>query len=254
MLTPLISLVRKCSQIKVTKAKGTKKVTWHWDKVHQRVFNHVKAIAKEVVLAYPDYSKVFEIYTDASSKQLQAVITKDIRLIAFFSWKLSVVQHKYSVTKIKLLAMVKTLKEFKGMLWGQLIKVFTDPKNLMRVSLDLTLDQLYQWRLLLEEYGPKIVYIKGIHNTFADAISWLQYNPSVNQTAESYFMIKVNKSSKHSQKQNWMAVSKHWCELEVDTNKHKDLKLVFTNHGAEDEIYTLTTIVIAKSTKERSKN
>ncbi len=51
----------------------------------------------------------------------------------------------------------------------------------MRDALGLTLDQVYQWRLLLEE---------GIHNTAADAISWLEYNPSVNQTAESYFMTK----------------------------------------------------------------
>ncbi len=67
-------------------------------------------------MAYPDYSKVFEIYTDASSKQLGAVITQDNRPIAFFSWKLSDTQHKYSVTKIELLAIVKTLKKFKGML------------------------------------------------------------------------------------------------------------------------------------------
>ncbi len=87
---------------------------------------------KIVVLAYPDYSKVFEIYTDASSKQLGAVITQDDRPIVFFSRKLSNTQRKYSITKIELLAIVKTLKEFKGMLWGQNIKVFTDHTNLMR--------------------------------------------------------------------------------------------------------------------------
>ncbi len=89
-------------------------------------------------------------------------------------------QLKYSITKIELLAIVKTLKEFKGMLWGQHLKVFTDHKNLMRDSLGLTLDGVYQRRLLLEEYGPKIVYIKSIHNTVADAVSWLEYDPSVN--------------------------------------------------------------------------
>jgi hypothetical protein len=77
MLTPLISLVGECSQTKVTRAKGTKKVPWIWDEVHQRAFNHIKAtIIREVVLAYPDYSKVFKIYTNASSKQLGAVITQ----------------------------------------------------------------------------------------------------------------------------------------------------------------------------------
>jgi hypothetical protein len=69
-------------------------------------------------LAYPDFSKVFEIYTDASRKQLGAVITQKNRPIAFFSQKLSTMQRKYNVTKIELLAIVETLKEFKGMLWG----------------------------------------------------------------------------------------------------------------------------------------
>jgi hypothetical protein len=94
-------------------------------------------------LAYPDLSKVFEIYTNASSKQLGAAITQDNKPIALFSQKLSDTQRKYSVTKIELLAIVKTLKEFKGMIWGQQIKVFTDHANLMRDALGLTLDQEY---------------------------------------------------------------------------------------------------------------
>jgi hypothetical protein len=69
MLAALTSLVGECGQTKSTKTKGTKKVPWHWDEVHKRAFDHVKAtIFKGAVLAYPDYSKVFEIYTDVSSK------------------------------------------------------------------------------------------------------------------------------------------------------------------------------------------
>ena len=122
-------------------------------------------------MAYPDFCKTFEIYTDASTTQLGAVITQDNRPITFFSRKLFVTQEKYSVTKIELLAIVETLKEFKGMLWGQQIKVYTDHKNLIRDGLGLTSDRVYRWRLLLEKYAPKIVYIKGIHNTVADDIS-----------------------------------------------------------------------------------
>jgi hypothetical protein len=95
MLTPLTSLVGECGQTKVTRAKGTKNVPWYWDEVHQRAFNHVKTtIAKEVVLAYPDYLKVFRIYIDASRKQRGAVITQENRPIALFSQKLSAMQHK----------------------------------------------------------------------------------------------------------------------------------------------------------------
>jgi hypothetical protein len=112
-------------------------------------------------------------------------ITQESRQIVFFSGKLSTTQHKYSVTEIELLAIAKALKEFKGMLWGQSIKVFTDHANLIRDALGMTSDRVYQWRLLLEEYGPKIVYIKGIHNTVSNAISRLEYDPSVNQTAEN---------------------------------------------------------------------
>jgi hypothetical protein len=253
MLAPLTSVVKECGQTKVTRAKKTKKVPWHWDEVHQRAFNHIKAtIAREVVLTYLDFSKVFEIYTDASSKQLGAVtITQKNRPIAFFSRKLSTTQCKYSVTEIELLGIVETLKKFKGMLWGQSIKVYTDHANLIRDALGMTLDPVYQYQLLLEEYGPKIVYIKGIHNTVADTISRLEYDPSVNQTAENYHMTKVKKrSSKCSQRQSWMTISKHWCNLEIDTNKPKDLNFVFANQGEQDEIYPLTTIEIAEAQRK----
>jgi hypothetical protein len=82
----------------------------------------------------------------------------------------------------------------------------------MRDELVLTSDQVYQWRLLLEDYEPKIICIKGIHNNIADTISRLEYDPSINQTADSNIMTKVYKNSKCSQRQNWMAVSTHWCE------------------------------------------
>jgi hypothetical protein len=129
------------------------------------------------------------------------------------------------------------------MLWGKNIKVFTDHENLMRDALGLILDQVYQWRLLLEEYWPKIVYIKGIHNTIANAVLRLENDPSVNRTAESFHTMKVrNKQSR--QRQSWMTVWKNWCELDIDsdnldlyTDKHDDWNLVFAHHKEEDRIY-----------------
>jgi hypothetical protein len=130
MLAPLTYLVGECGEAKTTKKNKTKKKSSWWDLIHQQVFDSIKAaISKETVLAYPDFSKPFEIYTDASATQLGAVIAQDNRPIAFFSRKLSETQQKYSVTEIELLAIVKKLKEFKGMLWGQDTKVYTDHKK-----------------------------------------------------------------------------------------------------------------------------
>ncbi len=68
------------------------------------------------------------------------------------------------------MAIVEILKEFKGMLWGQDIKDYTDQKNLTRDALELTSGRVYRWWLLLEEYAPEIISIKGIHNTVSDDI------------------------------------------------------------------------------------
>ncbi len=109
------TLWERAGKQKTTKKNKTKKLPWRWDPIHQQAFNNVKStIAKDVVLAYPDFTKPFEIYTDASTMQLGAVITQDNRPIAFFSRKLSQTQTKYTVTEIELelLAIVETLKEF----------------------------------------------------------------------------------------------------------------------------------------------
>ena len=71
------------------------------------------------------------MYTDASYKQLGAVITQDNRSVALFSRKLIETHQHYSVIKIKLPAIVEPLNEFKGMLWGQRTNVYTNHTNLI---------------------------------------------------------------------------------------------------------------------------
>jgi hypothetical protein len=76
-------------ETKATKKNGTKKKPCRWESIRQQAFDNVEAtITKEVVLAYPDFTKPFEVYTDASTTQLGAVITQGNRPIAFFSRRL----------------------------------------------------------------------------------------------------------------------------------------------------------------------
>jgi RNase H-like domain found in reverse transcriptase len=122
-----------------------------------------------VLLAYPDFSKKFVIDTDASHYQLGAVISQDGKPIAFYSRKLNPAQTWYTTTERELLSIVETLKEYRNILLGHEIEVFTDHQNF--VYKHFNTERLMRWQLLIEEFGPKLTYIKGENNIVADALS-----------------------------------------------------------------------------------
>lgn len=66
---------------------------------------------------------------------------------------------------------METLKEFRNILLGQQIKVYTDHKNITCKSFNT--NRVMRWRLIIEEYGPELIYIKGTQNIIADALSRL---------------------------------------------------------------------------------
>ena len=68
---------------------------------------------------YPDFNKTFKIRADASSFQLGVVTSKKVKPIALYSRKLTCNQQRYKLTKIELLSIVETLKEFITIILGQ---------------------------------------------------------------------------------------------------------------------------------------
>eukprot|EP00957_Ditylum_brightwellii_P003693 279983-Ditylum_brightwellii.AAC.1 len=102
-----------------------------------------KIVSKDVLLAYLDFNLPFEIHTDASERQLGAVIAQKGKSLAFYSL-------------------------------GFPITVYTDRKNLMHDTALLSSERIMQWRLLIEEFGAEIKYRKGIKNVVADALSRLR--------------------------------------------------------------------------------
>ena len=151
------------------------KVKWIWKEEHQKAFEEMKqVIAKETLLAFPDFSKPFEIHTDASKIQLGSCISQKRKPIAFYSRKLNDAQTRYTTTERELLSIVETLKEFKNILWGQQIIIHTDHENLTYKQLNS--EWVLCWQLYIEEYNPIINYIKGSHNITADTLSRLPTN------------------------------------------------------------------------------
>jgi len=138
------------------------------------------------------------------------------------------------------------------MLWGQRIIVYTDHKNLPRDGLGLTSDRVARWRILLEEYAPEIIYMTGIHNTVADAISRLDYDPKLNTTNEYNNAMHV-KSTKVVSNQKWMMFSTFWsCFSKIqDPDKTNTIEMnhVFANRSEEDEIFPLTVNEIVEAQK-----
>ena len=155
MIAPLTDLIGEVGVSKQERELKIKKRPCYWNDTHQAAFDSIKkCLARETILAYPNYGEIFDIYTDASTRQLGAVITQNGKPIDFFSRKLNSAQQKDYVTELELLSIVETLKEFKGMLWGQRLRVFTDHKNLVQSDLGYTCNRVYRWSLILEEYIP----------------------------------------------------------------------------------------------------
>ena len=103
--------------------------------------------------------------------QVGAAIIQDGKPIAYFSKKLTQSQLSYSTTEKELLAIVLCLKEYCKILYGGVINVFTDHKNLAFKT--LSVQCILRWRIFLDEFDLTLKYIKGKNNALADCFSWL---------------------------------------------------------------------------------
>ena len=74
-------------------------------------------------------------------------------MIAFYCRKLTDVQQQYTVTERELLSIVENLKDFRTILLGQKLRIYTDHKNLTCKIFNTV--RLLRWRLILEDYGPE---------------------------------------------------------------------------------------------------
>ena len=105
-------------------------------------------------------------------------------------------------------------------------------------------------RLLLEEYAPKIIYIEGIHNTVADAVFRLEYNPKLNPTDEhTHAMLGV--STKEESAHRWKLFLHYWQSYNKSNVYTQtcciSMNKVLANHSKEGKFYPLTTSEIAEA-------
>ena len=73
--------------------------------------------------------------------------------------------------------------------------MYTDHKNLTASEFKTT--RVRHWRLLMEEYGPEIIYIKGEDNKAADAMSRLPFESSKIENPDSREQLSEDEVADH---------------------------------------------------------
>eukprot|EP00521_Asterionellopsis_glacialis_P000237 CAMPEP_0195249454 /NCGR_PEP_ID=MMETSP0706-20130129/2126_1 /TAXON_ID=33640 /ORGANISM="Asterionellopsis glacialis, Strain CCMP134" /LENGTH=303 /DNA_ID=CAMNT_0040301261 /DNA_START=346 /DNA_END=1254 /DNA_ORIENTATION=- len=159
----------------LTELTGKGKFIWDPDPrnpIHTQSFKSMIAlVAANAFCAYPDHSKPFKICIDSSDYQLGAAIMQAGKPVAYYSRKLTKSQLNYSTYKKELLAIYATLTTFRSLLLGTEITIYIDHKNHVYDTINNC--RVLNWRLTLEDFAPKLIYLPGKHNVLADCFSRL---------------------------------------------------------------------------------
>ena len=154
-----------------------KNAVFHWNKQCQEAFNRLKiALSSAPLLAHPDFSKPFNLYTDASAYAVGAVLTQEFpegeRVIQYLSRRLSPGQGKWAVIEREAYAIVFAINKLRPYLLGSKFTVYTDHKPLRSLfTSEMKNARIQRWAITLSEYGCDIKYKTGKTNVPADMLS-----------------------------------------------------------------------------------
>ena len=132
---------------------------------------------RHAVLAYPDTTKPFVLYTDASDTGTGAMLcqkdeSEQLRLISCTSRKLNPHELNYPTHEKELLALVDALKKWRHYCSGNKTYVFTDNTTLRHLqTMPKPSQRQVRWLQQLANYDLEITHIPGRTNVVADILS-----------------------------------------------------------------------------------
>lgn len=152
---------------------------FQWTDEAENAFQELKlALISAPILANPDYNLQFTIESDASDNAVGAALTQtvegQVRIIAYFSKKLTSTQKKYASVEKECLGVLLAIQHFRHFIEGTSFKVITDARSLLwlfTIGVESGNAKLLRWALKIQSYDIDLQYRKGSQNITADCLS-----------------------------------------------------------------------------------
>nr|GEZ33781.1 putative reverse transcriptase domain-containing protein [Tanacetum cinerariifolium] len=144
---------------------------YEWGMEEEEAFKTLKQkLCSEPILAFPEGTKNFVIYCDASLKGFGEVLMQGEKVITYASRQLKKHEENYMTYDLELGDVVFALRLWRHYLYGTKCTVYTDHKILQYIldQKELNMRQRH-WIELLSDYDCEIRYYPGKGNVVADA-------------------------------------------------------------------------------------
>jgi len=187
---------------------STTKADYQWTDAAQVSFDILKEkFTSPPILAYPDMTKPFIIFTDASTKGLGYSLHQDqddgtTRAIAFAGRALTATEKLYEITELECLGLVEGVRYFHEYVYGVPITVYTDHQALatMMTKKETPNKKLRAGMLALQAYDIAIRHKSGKLMVHVDALSrHPTYGEPEQGLADRVFSVRTTDSAWHTE-------------------------------------------------------
>ena len=130
-------------------------------KKHQAALDILKKLLKDnQILAYPDPTKPFELYTDASKKFLSGILMQEDRPISYFSRGFKGSQLDWSALVKEAFAVYRAVENFAVFITGSLVKLKCDHKPLKSFLKEKTKNSMVnRWSLNIQQHDIEFEWV-----------------------------------------------------------------------------------------------
>ena len=177
-----------CIQMGVLHGLTGDMVPFRWEFTHQCTFDDIKHLVSKgqsiwhIPLKYSANQDPIYLITDGSATGISGVVAqgpdwKTAKVTAFYSAKLSPAQQNYPVHEIEMLAGIESMLQHCNILQGARVQWIMDHKGLIHLMNQKTLSgQQACWMEKIGKFDFEVVYIPGVKNVLADALSCIYSN------------------------------------------------------------------------------